>query len=478
MPRITHHYDLVVVGRSLAGLAAAALVARRGKRVLVLPGGPVEGCVPVGPMEVSLDVAPAVWIDSPPVRTVLRELGLTPQIGRSVRRARGVFQWVDGTARTTWTDDAPPPFAPADPQATADPDTPPPWEALAEAAAAERTDPFAGRRAAERLARLARSQAATGDEATDSYVAAAAPFVTDVAPDHLPPAVRSGVAAGLLPAPLDLDGGLARLRRDLLKMLDLHGGEVRPDLRVEAFSLRRGRIDGVALSGRADRLGTEHLAVADEDLAREGIAELPIVAGDRVLPWARRFTLRIDVAPTGVGPGPGDFLVLRAPLFGAPGRTGGAIVRIERPAGAPVRVEVGVLVAPGTPRGTLREAILDWLDAEAVLPFVHDHVVACASAHDGRPPTGGDGRPLDDLAAATLGRPAPMDPVLEPAAALAGGVALVPTRTAIRNLHLCCALSHPALGLAGAFATALRVAGTIAPPARSPLARRPLLRRP
>ena len=40
-----HHYDLIVIGHHLAGLVAAALVARRDKRVLVLPGGPGNGQV-------------------------------------------------------------------------------------------------------------------------------------------------------------------------------------------------------------------------------------------------------------------------------------------------------------------------------------------------------------------------------------------------------------------------------------------------
>ena len=80
MSTTTNHYDLIVVGADVAGLVAAALVARRGKRVLVLPHGPADGSYRLQARVLPLETAPVVHATCPPVERVLAELG---QIGRA-----------------------------------------------------------------------------------------------------------------------------------------------------------------------------------------------------------------------------------------------------------------------------------------------------------------------------------------------------------------------------------------------------------
>ena len=58
----TNHYDLIVLGTDFAGLVAAALVARRGKRVLVIPHGPIDGRYRLARRGFSLDTAPLVHL--------------------------------------------------------------------------------------------------------------------------------------------------------------------------------------------------------------------------------------------------------------------------------------------------------------------------------------------------------------------------------------------------------------------------------
>ncbi|MCH9686510.1 MAG: hypothetical protein K0V04_34070 [Deltaproteobacteria bacterium] len=93
MAQTTNHYDLVVLGSDVAGLVAAALVARRNKRVLVMPHGSAEGHVRLGNLTFGLDTAPVLHMGSPPVQRVFQELGLWQQIRRDHGLSRG---WCTG----------------------------------------------------------------------------------------------------------------------------------------------------------------------------------------------------------------------------------------------------------------------------------------------------------------------------------------------------------------------------------------------
>ena len=89
MSNTTNHYDLIVLGADVAGLVAAALVARRGKRVLVVPHGNPDGAYRLQGRAFALDTAPLVHSTTPPVERVLAELGLV-----QVRPWRGTIDTV------------------------------------------------------------------------------------------------------------------------------------------------------------------------------------------------------------------------------------------------------------------------------------------------------------------------------------------------------------------------------------------------
>jgi flavin-dependent dehydrogenase len=90
----TNHYDLIVLGADVAGLVAAALVARRGKRVLVLPHGPVEGVYRLAGRVLPYEVAPVVHLGTPPCERVLHELGLVQQMRRMAAPLAGFVHHV------------------------------------------------------------------------------------------------------------------------------------------------------------------------------------------------------------------------------------------------------------------------------------------------------------------------------------------------------------------------------------------------
>ncbi|HFE46106.1 MAG TPA: hypothetical protein ENJ18_11540, partial [Nannocystis exedens] len=89
MVSTSNFYDLIVLGSDLAGLAAAALVARRGKRVLVIPLAPIDGVDTGAPEPVVAEPAPIVFAESAPVQRVFEELGVWQQVRREHAPIRG-----------------------------------------------------------------------------------------------------------------------------------------------------------------------------------------------------------------------------------------------------------------------------------------------------------------------------------------------------------------------------------------------------
>ena len=76
----TNHFDVIVLGSDLPGLVAAALAAKRGRRVVVLPQGHAEGSVRLGPHAFRLDDAPQLGLTGVLGRRVFEELGLWAQM--------------------------------------------------------------------------------------------------------------------------------------------------------------------------------------------------------------------------------------------------------------------------------------------------------------------------------------------------------------------------------------------------------------
>lgn len=516
MALTTNHYDLVVVGQDVAGLVAAALVARRGKRVLVMPHGPAEGSVRLGGLVLPLDTAPVVHMGCGAVQRVFQELGLWQQIRRDHGLVKGMVHWVlpkqrldvqppDGrleaeTARE-WPDD---PVAEA--WSLRDRWTHATDEVLDQLLTSDNAlvaDGFWSRRFLTRVANqlpgrdLDELQPLPAEHPLRPAARAVEPWLQHLSSAQLGKAASLRLAGLWARGPGDVPKGLPHIRKALLQRIELHSGEVKPDLRVAELQLRRGKVVGLSLLGKRDRYGCEHVIVAmdprrllDGMLTPEHVPRPLAATAQSVVPVAYRFVLHAEIDERGLSPAlSGTAVCLPAPehpitpadsssraTWAAHG-VGHTYVRLgegSREGGR--RVSITRILAPGEDVTTLRERILDELDLRGVLPFCHDHITLLHSPHDGREATDGRGRPREDLGPGTAMQ-VPMDAIYAVDGEPSLGVGVLPYGSGIKNLHFAGRLTLPGLGLEGEFAAGTLAAGLVAAPAKSPFSRSPLLSR-
>lgn len=490
----SNYYDLIVLGSDLAGLAAAALVARRGKRVLVLPIAPLDGVDTSPPDPVVCDPTPVLCGDSAIFRRVFDELGVWQQIRRERQPIAGKLHLALPSGRLDLD------VGLANLDAELDRERPGSdyqgaWEehqrraAACEAAWEEligneqlSNEGLWERRGAAKIA--AHLPDVSADElhplAADHPLRACARAMLP-ALSHLTP-MQLGRAAALYHAsqwergPEDLAGGVPRLRAFLLDRLLTHGGEVKTGLRVAELLVQRGRVSGVAFFGKRDHYGCEHMIIADDpalvlgdlgpvDALRAALGiplhELAVVA--------RRYILHLEVDVAGLSPALDGLVINQAsPREGSSGHgVGTSYIRVDPTViGDARRLAITHIIAPDERLEHLRERLLDRLDRAHVLPYVHEHVRWSYSAHDGRGALDGRGRSLAELPPEL--RPTAMDPILASVADPPPlGVALLPHTTDLRNLFLAGRAVLPGLGLVGELAVAVAVAGSIVAPGRA-----------
>ncbi|MEM6296421.1 MAG: hypothetical protein AAGA54_34460 [Myxococcota bacterium] len=495
----TNHYDLIVLGSDVAGLVAAALVARRGKRVLVIPHGSADGTYRLGGKPTPLRTAPVVHMGTAPVRRVWTELGLAQQVRRQhaplQHRMHVVFpdRRIDllpaaaniaSEAARAWPDTEHVPEAWALAQRWADA-TDEVLDPLLSSDTALVADGFWSRRFLTRVE--GQLPAADVDEMApldpDHDLRRAASAVVPWL-QHLDPS-QLGKAAGLRlrglwgRGPEDMPGGEAALRRLLLQRIELHSGEVKRELRVAELLVKRSRVVGVSLLGKRDRYGCDHVIVAtdptrllDGPLAPETLPRPLLEALQGVEVLAHRYVAHVEIAASGLSPAL-DALTVRLPATRGP--AGVCYVRVGPGEHEDTRrLSLCRIVEAGASLDTMRESLLDELDAAGVLPFCHDHVRWMHSPHDGRPVTDAFGRPVDD-------RPAtgshPMDPLYALRRPASLGIGVLPQASGLKSMHVACRLTLPGLGLEGEFAAGTVAAGAVVGPARSPFSRSPLLSR-
>jgi phytoene dehydrogenase-like protein len=90
----TNFYDVIIIGNELGGLAAAALVARRGYRVLVLGEAALSQSYHLGPFTLPRSPFAFVGLESPAIRRVLGELGLAQILRRKLTALQPHYQVV------------------------------------------------------------------------------------------------------------------------------------------------------------------------------------------------------------------------------------------------------------------------------------------------------------------------------------------------------------------------------------------------
>jgi phytoene dehydrogenase-like protein len=514
MALTTNHYDLIVLGADVAGLVAAALVARRNKRVLVMPHGSAEGSVRLGGLVLPLDTAPVVHMGTAPVQRVFQELGLWQQIRRDQGLVEGMVHWVLPRQRL----DVVPPdgrFAaetarewPDDPVADA-------WallrrwtdatdELLDQLLTSDNAlvaDGFWSRRFLSRVAsqlpgrNVDELEPLPPEHPLRGAARAVEPWLQHLSPAQLGKAASLRLQGLWAKGPGDVPRGLPHIRKALLQRIELHSGEVKPDLRVAELQIRRGKVVGLSLLGKRDRYGCDHVIVAMDPrrllsgmLPPEHVPKPLATIAQAVVPVAYRFVMHAEIDERGLSPAlTGTAVCLPTPEHRiTPADSSSRATWVAHGVGhtyvrvgpgsreGTKRLAITRIIAPGEDVLTLRERVLEELDQRGVLPFCHDHIGLLYSPHDGRDATDGRGRPHPELGPGTAMQ-VPMDPLYAVTGEPSLGVGVVPHGFGIKNLHFAGRLTLPGLGLEGEFAAGTMAAGLVAAPAKSPFSRSPLL---
>ena len=516
MAQTTNHYDLVVIGQDVAGLVAAALVARRNKRVLVMPHGPAEGSVRLGNMVMPLDTAPVVHMGTPAVHRVFQELGLWQQIRRDHGLIDGMVHWVLPQQRL----DVQPPLGRFEQETAREwPDDPvsEAWalrnrwisatddmlDQLLTSDNALVADGFWSRRFLSRIesqlpARdVDELEPLASDHPLRDATRAIEPWLQHLSPVQLGKAARLRLAGLWARGPGDVPKGLPQIRKALLQRIELHSGEIKPDLRVAELRIKRGKVVGLSLLGKRDHYGCGHMIVATEPrrlvegmLAPEYVPKPLATTSQAIMPVAYRFVMHAEIDERGLSPAlAGTAICVPAPehpimpadsasraTWAAHG-VGHTYLRVGPGSReGHRRLSITRIIAPREDLSSLRERILEELDARGVLPFCRDHLSLLHSPHDGRDAEDGRGRPRSDLPPGTAMQ-LPMTAIYGVDGEPSLGVGVLPHGSGIKNLHFAGRLTLPGLGLEGEFAAGTIAAGMVAAPAKSPFSRSPLLSR-
>ena len=513
MASTTNHYDLIVLGSDIAGLVAAALVARRGRRVLVMPHGQADGVYRIGGYVLPLETAPVVHMPTPPVRRVFAELGLLQQVRRQHASIDGLLHYVLPGHRI---DLEPEGGNLADEAGREWPGTPVAeawalqarWSAatdevldqLLDSEKALVAEGFWGRRALSRVA--AQLPARQVDELeplpSDHPMRAAAvahlPWLQHVTPMQLGKAAALRLCGLWNAGPEDLAQGERQLRKLLLQRIELHSGEVKRDLRVGEVLVRRGRVVGASLLGKRDRYGCDHMIVAtdprrllDGTFLPESLPKALATGLASITTIAHRYVMHVEIDERGLSPALAGMIVClpeATPVVTDEGEAswaehgvGMTYIRVEPGSEEHLRrLSITRIVPAGTPLHDMREQILADLDERGILPFCRPYVRFVHSPHDDREATNGSGEPLEHLGVGSA-MALPMTPLFGMHGEPVLGVGMLPHGSGLRALHLASRLTLPGLGLEGEFAAGTAAAGLVANPAKTPFSRSPLLSR-
>jgi phytoene dehydrogenase-like protein len=509
----TNHYHLIVLGSDIAGLVAAALVARRGKRVLVLSHGPEDGTYRLGQRAFALDTAPVIHMGCPAVRRVFQELGLLHQVKREHAVVDGLIHvvlpeqrldlqpghdnWLTEADRE-WPDDAM-----GDAWELRDRWTKATDEILGELLAGDgvlEADGFWSRRFLNRVSAQLPEQSVDemaplpAEHPARLAARVAEPWLQHLTPAQLGKAASLRLAGLWLRGPEDLPAGSHRLREVLLHRIALHSGEIKREIRVADVLIRRAKVTGVTLLGKSERYGCDHLVVATDPQRLLGGPlspdQLPRPLTNMlgaIKPAAHRYVLHVEIDERGLSP------ALDGMALCVPSSTSDAV---EPAAAWTQRHGIGAVFVRTSPGSTenrrllsitsivdspeeiegMRERILGELDVRGVLPFVRPYLKLLHSPHDGREATDGDGEPLGDVGPGSAMR-LPMYPLYELQGDPSLGLGMLPHSSGLKHLCFASRLTLPGLGLEGEFAAGYAVAGLVASANRSAFKRPALLGR-
>jgi len=508
----TNYYDVVVCGGELTGLVTAALLGRRGFRVLLIGGDSDRASFEAGGHVLSRGPALLPNVASPPVARVLKDLNCVQIVKRRAPPLAPGMQFVmphhrfdlstagDATgrelAREFGADRAAIEAAlarVAETSALVEPllatEITLPADGFWERREVGRVESLLPRRGTDLLAPL------PANHPMRAVVAAPAALAGAVAPHEV---ALLGQARAFELARQGLhrfEGGEAGLQALFREKLETFSGERRDKVIPVEVVVRRGRIAGVRVHPRDETIGCEHLVWAGPAAALYAIAaEKPTRRGPDGAPGlhveAYRYAIAMLVKPEALPEGMAD----RVFLIGDPARplveenaltvtVGQSAPRQEDQ--IPVWVEC-VVPAPPVDAGAgylraLRGRVLERL--ETLLPFFRRHLVVLASPHDGLPAELPDGAAASVPAArkSTPVSPAvptmPLPPIYGAEGDSPFDVAALGHATGIKNLYLAGHENLPGLALEGELVSAWGVVRLIAggQPKRDPLRREVLI---
>jgi hypothetical protein len=483
----TNSYELIVLGDATAGLACAALCARRGMRTLVLTDETQPDRYTLGPLKLPTALAVLPGRGAGAAARVVRELGLDHALKRKVRDARVTAQVVGPDARIDLIADA---AGQAKELVRELPDHTEraltAWDQAAEVAKAGDAlltgdDAFPGVGFFER--RDAVKQAARATEAAAAWWQPVAEAPLLAALTALPAALGG---AALAPPPLaiaralelwragapELRGDGTGLRELLREKLTAAGGELRAGVAAE-------------LVAGWTKLTAVKLDTGEELGAGQVVAALPVgalvplfgkkppkrllelAAGATLAGWRYAINLVIDAAavPEGMAPVVLGVVDPTAPLADT---NAFAIHAAEPDDQGRVVLLVTALIPrgdsdepPGLPAlAAFRAQLL--ARVEEIVPFAQQHLIVMHSPYDGIAPVVPGGRGGYDP---PRGGPTPLPPRWQGNLEGGGGLAGVPYATGTKHLTLASPQVLPALGLDGELAVgwhAARIACNIA----------------
>lgn len=481
------YYDVVVLGTELAPLTCAALLSKRGFRVLVLSQDDPDPDYTIGPFKLPRRLFQPAFGHSPVSQLVITELGLGTSLRRPARSTEAAFQIaVPGHRFDVSHDDAEVmrSFEREFPEVVR------PIEDFHQQAArvAQSLDAvfaqdlvlppetFFERQRFARAKRAWLGQLPEDDilsEFPESHLfrriaALPARFEGGIDPEQFSALRLLRLYGNCRRGTITLEGGMSALRELFVQKIHAHSGQLRLDERASEILVQRGEAVGLRLAHSGDEIACGFVVSgADVSALPRWLPDRNLLEGmfERVgEPMTRhyRYTLNVVLERAGMPEGLGRNL-----YFMSDG---------QRPAGSR-ELRVGSHVLDASHALICAETLLPARKVEddpeymgkvraehleclrELLPFLEQHLVLVDSPHDGKPPDGEHPK-LNPFQLARRG-PNSM-PALYSYPLLSNlGLCALPIRTPIKRLLLCNSQLIPGLGSEGQLMAACSTARVI-----------------
>ena len=480
------YYDVAVLGTRLEPLVCAALLAKRGLRVLVVGQGEHEPTYEVNDYRLPRDPFPYVGGSSPQVERVVESLGLRQAVRQRIRPREPAMQaLVEGHRFDLYVEDAPfrREVQREFPEVRRQSDdlrrtlhkVNAELDELMRRPLSWPPETFVERQRLARalsMQRYNRSgrgwhpvQTLPRNHPFADTLRLALPFLCDLTPSQTGDFAATRLLGQLFNTPGPLAGGWAWLREALIERIRALSGDVRPLERASEIAIARGAVRGVTLARSGEEVGCGHLVLGTT------VAELLQLVSDRapILELFERvgeprlhsfrYTLNVVVGRRAIPEAWRADLLLKKSDEDAQGITLWIEPHTEASdeyvilcAGAlvPSHAVDEVSYTLETYRGRVMDAL------RSVLPFVDRDLLLVDSPHDGLPPQG----TLEPTRPWNRG-PQTMRPIYEYPERAGLGACGLPARTPIKGLLLCNPQVVPGLGLEGAFLAASSVSRLI-----------------